>query len=64
MRHNKPQDLIDYERNVHEAKIPQFCHNCMKYTSDGRCEVHDMEPPQEFTEVANECPDWEMEPPF
>lgn len=64
MRDKKPQDLVDYERNVHEAKIPQFCHNCMNYSIDGRCLIFDMRPPEEFTQQQNDCKNWEMEPPF
>lgn len=64
MKKKKPQALIDYERNVHEMKAPHFCHNCSHYDEFGNCKVFDLEPPEEFTSVANECPHWEEEPPF
>lgn len=64
MRHEKPEALTEYERNVHESKVPQFCHNCINYTSDGFCETFDVEVPKEFTQEANDCDEWLMEPPF
>ena len=67
MRHEKPEQLIMFERMMDEIfkqGPPKFCHNCMYYSTEGRCQVFDMEPPKAFTDIPNECPEWCMEPPF
>ena len=67
MRHEKPEELAAHEKMMKEAFAkgpPRFCYNCMNYSGSGRCGVFDMEPPEEFTQVANQCDEWTMEPPF
>jgi hypothetical protein len=67
MRHEKPEELIAHEKmmkEVFEKGPPRFCHNCLHYTREGKCEKFDMEPPKEFTQMANQCDEWYMEPPF
>lgn len=67
MRHEKPKELEAYEKMMEEIFAkgpPRFCYNCMYYGVDGRCGVFDMEPPEEFTQVENQCDEWITEPPF
>lgn len=67
MKGEKPKQLIEYEMMLEEilkSGPPHFCYNCLNYSEKGKCEVFDMEPPKEFTQYANECSEWIMEPPF
>jgi hypothetical protein len=67
MRHDKPEKLEAWEmmmKEIYEQGPPRYCYNCIYYTREGRCEVFDMEPPKDFTQEANQCDQWFMEPPF
>ena len=67
MKQDKPHELVIYEemmKEIYAKGPPRFCYNCMNYSGDGKCGVFDMEPPKEFTQTANQCDEWFMEPPF
>jgi hypothetical protein len=67
MRREEPQELKDYKEWLDDILAkgpPKYCHNCMYYDNFGKCTKFDMEPPEEFTQTANQCDHWFMEPPF
>ena len=59
----EPQFLKDWWGKQREP-IPRCCHTCDHYDQDGRCAAYDMEPPAEFTQQRDACPQWIEMIPF
>jgi hypothetical protein len=68
MKKEEPEELKVYREWLDEIIAngpPRYCYNCIHYDRRlGQCDKFDMKPPVEFTQTANQCDDWFMEPPF
>lgn len=62
-----PIEVIHWRERFKKAALdepPRCCHTCIDYVPDGYCRHYQMNPPEEFTQQIDQCPDWEREVPF
>ncbi len=58
MKYPKPKALIEWEEQ--RKMIPQYCHNCDRYSAHSSwCMYYNVEVLEEITQSANDCPTWD-----
>lgn len=62
MRPPEPDILIKWR--AMRSTPPKCCHTCDNYDKEGKCVYHWANPPIEFANAIDACPDWREECPF
>jgi hypothetical protein len=62
---NPPKIMTDYWDRINE-KPPRCCYTCDAFNKNegGFCKYFNMEPPKEYVEEINDCPQYLNEIPF
>lgn len=66
-RPEEPVEVIQWRQKYKAATFdrpPKCCHTCDDYTDDGYCSHFYMEPPADFANTFNACPEWYEKIPF
>jgi len=62
-QHPMPKFIKDWYE-IRRQALPACCHTCLEYGTDGICEKHKMEPPEDFAATVDACNEYEPGVPF